>query len=107
MGWGFPWAGRRRNLKLFDARYGPRLETSRPLSFRHSLDTTHALCAPREPRFRRRARDGNRNRGVWQGTAIGGEGGGGRGSRREKVYFTTDLLSRHARILSKLGEGEG
>lgn len=40
---------------------------------------------------------------MWQGT-------GNRGwwrDCREKVYFTTDLLSRHARILSKLDDSVG
>lgn len=83
----------RRNLKLFDA--VARLKTSRPLSFqRHRSAPPTRFVQPNV--FD--ARD-DRNRGVWQGTA--GD------DCREKVCFTTDLLSRHARILSKLDDSEG
>lgn len=87
-------AGRRRNLKLFDADGGLDLR---------SLSLVFNTLATPPTRFVHpnvfHARD-KRNRGVWQKR-------GGRRGRREKVYFTTDLLSRHARILSKRGDSEG
>lgn len=91
--------GQRRNLKLFDATV-VRLKISRlPLVSTRLRHHPRALCV-----FD--ARD-DRNRGVWQGTENRQEKDGGRDEdAREKVYFTTDLLSRHARILSKLGEGD-
>lgn len=84
----------RRNLKLFDA--VAQLKTSRPLSFQHHRSTPPTRFV--HPNVFD-VRD-DRNRGVWRG----GEGGG---DCREKVCFTTDLLSRHARILSKLDDSEG
>lgn len=95
----YVWGGTRsretvRNLKLFDA--VARLKTSRPLSFQHRRSTPPTRFV--QPNVFD-VRD-DRNRGVWR-----------RGQRgddcREKVCFTTDLLSRHARILSKLGDSEG